>query len=193
MELHRLGFKFFAHGAESVDILKFIPVFHRWIQNRVLEDVLIDVADYTHLPNGPGVMLVAHEGNYGFDEADERRGLVYYSKRPLEGALEARLLTVCRKALQAWALLAEEPVFEGALRFAGDELRFFANDRLLAPNTDETWQRLESPLRGLFDRLFADTRYRLERESDPRARFGVRVRSEEPVELATLLSRLVAA
>ena len=41
MELHKFGIKFFAADAEAVDILKLIPVYHRWIQQKVLADLLV--------------------------------------------------------------------------------------------------------------------------------------------------------
>jgi hypothetical protein len=192
MELHKLGFKFYAQDAERIDLLKFIPVFHRWIQQSALSDLLIDVADYSHVPAGPGVLLVAHEGNYGFDETGNRRGVVYYSKHKLEGGLDQRLASVCRKTLQAARLLAEDAEFKDELRIAGNELQFFANDRLAAPNTDETYASLEPALRALLDRLFAGAAYTLERETDPKERFSVTARAESGVELETLLSRLSA-
>ena len=64
MDLNKFGIKFFAQDADGFAILKLIPVYHRWIQQNALEDLLIDVADYSHVPSGPGVMLIAHEGNY---------------------------------------------------------------------------------------------------------------------------------
>ena len=39
-------------------------MFHRWIQTRAVDGLLIDVADYTHLKDGPQVLLAGHEGNY---------------------------------------------------------------------------------------------------------------------------------
>jgi hypothetical protein len=192
MDLQKLGFKFFAQDAAGLDLLKLIPVFHRWIQNTALDDVLIDVADYSHVWAGPGVLLIAHEGNYGLDEAGDRRGVVYYSKQSLPGDLAQRLTAACRKSLQAARLLEQEEEFKDSLKLSGNELQFFANDRLLAPNTDDTFAQLEPPLRALLDKLFAGAPYTLERETDPRERFTVNVRAQEPVAVETLLSRLAA-
>lgn len=191
MDLQKLGFKFFAQDAQGLDLLKLIPVYHRWIQNTALDDLLIDVADYSHVWAGPGVLLVAHEGNYGLDETGNRRGVVYYSKQPLPGDLQQRLATVCRKSLQAARLLEQDEEVKDELKLSGSELQFFANDRLLAPNTEETFAQLEPPLRVLLDKLYAGVPYTLERETDPRERFTVNVRAQEPVAIETLLARLV--
>lgn len=190
MELHKLGFKLFARNAEQVDLLKFIPVFHRWIQNRALSDLLLDVADYSHVPAGPGVMLIAHEGNYGFDESGHERGVLYYSKRKLSGELPERMTTVARRTLEAAKLMAQDPELEQTVEVAGNDLLFFANDRLAAPNTDDSYAVLEPALRSFLDRLYAGADYSLERESDPRERLSVRVRSEQAVDVDILLARL---
>lgn len=39
-------------------------VFHRFIQRRLVEGFLLDVADYRHVPNGPGMMLVGVDVDY---------------------------------------------------------------------------------------------------------------------------------
>jgi hypothetical protein len=37
------------------------PLFHEWIRtDRLPDETFIDVADYSHLKDGPGVVLVAH-------------------------------------------------------------------------------------------------------------------------------------
>ena len=121
MDLHKFGIKFFAADGQEVDILKLIPIYHRWIQHNALEDLLIDVADYSHVPAGPGVMLIAHEGNYALDETGHARGVVYYSKRKLAGELPERWRMVARKALKAAQLMSADAELEGALQVAGQQ------------------------------------------------------------------------
>lgn len=190
LELHKLGVKFFTGDTTSVGLLEFIPVFHRWIQARVLDDLLIDVADYSHVYAGPGILLVAHEGNYSMDETNNRRGLAYYSKHPLAGDLEERLTTVCRKALKACQLLVQETELKDRLMFRGEALQVFANDRLVAPNTEETWQAFEPVLRALLARLYPGADYELTRETDPKERFSVTIKVENPAAIDALLECL---
>jgi len=190
MDLHKFGIKFFAADGADIDILKLIPVYHRWIQSNALEDLLIDVADYSHVPTGPGVMLIAHEGNYALDETGRERGVVYYSKHKLPGELPERLVQVARKALKAAELLSEDAELDGAVKVPGNRLEFFANDRLVAPNTDAAYAELEPALKAFLDRLYAGARYTLARESDPKERLSVRAQAEGDVALETLLARL---
>jgi hypothetical protein len=190
MDLQKFGIKFFAVDAEKIDILKLIPIFHRWIQQNALEDLLIDVADYSHVPAGPGVMLIAHEGNYALDETGHERGVVYYSKHRLDGELSERFARVASKALKAARLMSEDAELEGALKVPGNELQFFANDRLVAPNTDAVYAELESALESFLERLYAGAKYTLTRETDPKERLSVRVRADGEVALDTLLARV---
>lgn len=190
MNLHKIGVKLYAQEREgTVDLVSLIPAFHRWIQGSVLEGLLIDVADYSHVHHGPGVLIVAHDGNYGYDETGGRRGFVYYAKHPQEGELSERLAEVTRRTLQASRRLSSERDLGANVAFPGEELEIFANDRLQAPNTEETFQALEPALRELLDRLYPEG-YELAREPDPRERFAVRVKAQAPADPDTLLERL---
>src|SRR5262245_13844954 len=83
MDLHKLGIKFFMTGPNSPSLSEFIPVFQGWIQRQVIEDhLLVDIHNYSHIYRGPGILLVAHEGNFSIDTAEGRMGLLYYRKQP---------------------------------------------------------------------------------------------------------------
>jgi hypothetical protein len=134
MDLYKIGVKVFVANPQTVNLHDFIPVFHGWIQQQKIDGhLLIDVHDYSHVANGPGILLVAHEGNFSMDQDGGRLGLFYYRKRPLNGALEANLKTVTDTALKACRLLESEPKLNG-IKFKPDEILVVANDRLLAPN-----------------------------------------------------------
>lgn len=191
MDLHKAGIKFFAEENGTVELLEFIPIFHRWIQNRMLDQVLIDVADYSHVQAGPGIVLVAHEGNYSIDETGNRRGLAYYSKHEVPGnGFSGRLQKITMDALAACRLIEQDDEINGRMKFPGNELQIFTNDRLLAPNTDETWAALEPAINEFLEKLFAGKDYSLEREPDPGERFQVTIRASEPVSVETLLGRV---
>src|SRR5882757_7269132 len=102
MDSSKLAVKFFATDASALHAEVFVPIFHKWIQTRALPDhLLIDVADYKHVPSGPGTVLVAHEANLSTDQADNRLGLLYARKQPIAGDLTERLRVTFRSALQA--------------------------------------------------------------------------------------------
>jgi hypothetical protein len=144
MDLYKIGVKIFVTNPEAVNLHDFIPMFQGWIQQQKIEGhQLIDVHDYSHVHNGPGILLVAHEGNFSMDQEDGRLGLFYYRKQPLRGELKANLKTVLNTALHACKLLEAEPKLKG-IKFKTDEILVVANDRLLAPNEPEARTMLET-------------------------------------------------
>ncbi len=192
MELHKFGIKLFAEGAAELELLELIPVFHGWIQQGQLSDLAIDVADYTHVHHGPGVMLIAHEGNYALDEAGGRRGLAYYLKRPVTAGGAAALERALHRALQAARLLEAAPPSSAAqLRFPLTELEVFANDRLAVAHAMDP--ALAGPVRELAGRLFGPDGYELAAAaSDRRERPALRLRPASAAAVDDLLQRLAA-
>ena len=190
MNIQRVGFKLFVEKPEKVRLSDFIPTFHRWIQTRAVDGLLIDVADYQHVHHGPGVMLIADEGNYAMDQAHGRLGLLYYRKRGLDGTLEERLRSVCRSALGACRQIEEAPELGGHVRFRGDEIQLVVYDRLLAANDDSAGSTLGPAFASLRATLYEGADCIVSREPDPREPFSLRAIAPSRVDVATLLSRL---
>src|SRR4051794_8276920 len=135
MDSSKLIVKFYAADGSSIKLQDVVPVFHNWIQfHSIREHLLIDVADYAHVPNGPGVVLIAHEANFYLDELDGKLGFSYSRKQPLVGSFADRLKYAARIALEACALLEENSELAGRIKFRTDRVSVKINDRLLAPN-----------------------------------------------------------
>jgi hypothetical protein len=174
--IERVQVKLFATDPDRVELEAFVPVFHRWIQDRVLEDELpIDVADYAHVHEGPGVVLVGHGADYYLDLGEGRPGLLFSRKRALEGTFQGRLEDALRRAERACQLLEADSALDG-LRFGRDELLIRVHDRLRAPNTDATFATLrpaiETALTGVYDGKTVE----LSREGGERQPLTVRAR-----------------
>ena len=191
MDLHKFCVKFFAENPSGVTLDAFIPVYHRWIQKQAVEGMLVDVADYGHLPQSPGVMLVAHEADYCMDSMEGPLGLLYNRKTSAGGRLSDRIAGGFRAALGACVKLENEPEFQGKLKFKAGGAMFIANDRLNAPNTEEAFQSLRSDLSAALAKVYPSN-FELRRSSaDPRSRLTVQVSSLEPVrDVTALLARL---
>ncbi len=192
-DVQRIALTVFLADDSHLDPRDVIPVFHRWIQTHAVDGLLIDVADYTHLPTGPSVLLVAHEGQYSLDRTDGRLGLQYTRTRPLAGTLGERLRVLGRTLAHAAGLLETDSTLRGAVRFAGNELTCVANDRLRAPNTAGTLEAWRPTLDTFFRTVSADAGWSLTREPDPGAPFGVRARTTGSTPLRTITARLTAA
>jgi hypothetical protein len=160
MDLQRFCVKFLAQLACVVDDAKFIDVFHGWIRRKALPAALVDVADYRHVHNGPGVMLIAHEVNIAMDRTDGRLGLLCQRKAAQAGALSERLVAALDFALSACLLLEQEPRLNGSLKFVVNEFEFTANDRLLAVNDPTGVAVLQEELSATARRLYNNLRMR---------------------------------
>lgn len=168
--VQHLNLKVFVENTGGLDLADAVPVFHRWIRESACPEMLIDVADYRHVPGGPGVLLIGHEADYSFDNRQNRLGLLYNRKAPLDGTLQHRLNQAYRAAFDACDRREREECFRGNLKFNRGSLEVSVNDRLLAPNTGETWQILQPELEEFF------TGCVIERRGEVRDIFRVAVR-----------------
>ena len=133
---------------------------------------------------GPSVILVGHEANYSLDLGPENRlGLLHNRKAVAEGTTQEKLLQAFHAALEACRRLEEEPDFRGKLHFNAGACEVVLGDRLLAANTEETWQALKPEFDTFFGNLFRNRRYTLEPADGPRERFSVRVATAEPIDI----------
>jgi hypothetical protein len=189
MNAHKLQLKIFARPGGDLPLETFIPVFHRWIKDRVLaDDTLVDVASYAHVPQGPGVVLIGHGADYFLDEGDGRRGLLYNRKRAAPPPDE-RLADAFRHTLHAARLLQADPTLSG-LEFPGDEWLLRINDRLHAPSTESTFTALRPELESFCQRLFAGTTVDLAPVGTPRQLLSVRITTRPALPLEALVERL---
>ena len=188
--VQRIGLKVFLDDEAVLSPRDVIPVFHRWIQTRAVDGMLIDVADYTHLPTGPLVLLVAHEGRYVLDRGDDRPGLQYVRTQPLDGSLEMRLRTVAGMLVRAARLLESDATLRGPVRFRGDEIDWVANDRLLAPSTPETLAAVRPAFESFLRTLSDGAPWTLTPHAGPGTRFGIHARTAAGAPLEALAGRL---
>ena len=107
MELQKFGIKLYFQPNVNSPCRDFIPELHRWIQNdSILDHILIDVVDYSHIPDGPGIMLVAHEGHFSLDQENHKPGLLYMRKTSITGNFQDRFNTILSITIQAAQLLS---------------------------------------------------------------------------------------
>ncbi|MGH8658457.1 MAG: hypothetical protein ACREV4_08280, partial [Gammaproteobacteria bacterium] len=83
----------------------------------------------------------------------------------------------------------QEPELQGRVQFLGNELQIFANDRLMASNTEETLSALAPAIDQLLSALYLDAEHSLSPETDLKERFAVSAKSPTPVSVKTLLRR----
>ena len=190
VELQHVNVKLLLRNPEEVDLEPLIPVFHDWIRDQVGEGLLLDIADYRHVDAGPGVVLIGHEGNYSVDNTDNRLGVRYNRKAVLDGSNQDRLKQAACAALTTCQRLEADPRLGGKLRFNGQEIEIFINDRLLAPNSDATRGAFDSDFQIFFEKLFRGREFSMSYGSDPRKLFAVSVKAAQPFPVTDLLKNL---
>src|SRR6266550_1873326 len=185
MDSQKLCLKLFLKDPAALHGVKLLPVFQSWIQTHAIEDHLaIDVADYEHVPDGPGTVLVTHEANFSTDSANGRPGLLYQRKQALPGTFGERLPIMFRHTLLAAARLEQNP----GLKFRTDEMLFRIADRLLAPNTVETFNAVKPDLEAFLRTLFgASVSFDLAHNPSPRGLFEVTIKSGASATVRDLL------
>jgi len=182
MELQHVNIKFFVDGDLQVDLEKIIEVFHRWTAEQSMDEMLIDVADYRHVPAGPGVVLVGHEADYALDNAGNRPGLLYNRKASLAGGNADRFRQALTAASKACDLLEVE--FSHQFMFNRQELELIINDRALAPNTVNTFETCKPDLEAFLASIGQADAELSHDTDDPRRRFSVKISLKKPLELA---------
>src|SRR6202171_2021769 len=190
VQLQHVNVKLLLRNPEEVDLEPLIPVFHDWIRDQVGEGLLLDIADYRHVDAGPGVVLIGHEGNYSVDNTDNHLGVRYNRKAVLNGSNQARFAQAARAALTTCQRLEADPRLGGKLRFNGQEIEIFINDRLLAPNSDATREAFDSDFQIFFEELFRGREFSMSYGSDPRKLFAVSVKAAQPFPVTDLLENL---
>ncbi|HEY3129948.1 MAG TPA: hypothetical protein VGL91_10855 [Acidobacteriota bacterium] len=190
MDVQHVNVKFFVTAPEQVNLEAFLWVFSRWIQEGACEELLVDVADYRHVFGGPGIVLIGHQANYSMDNTGNRLGLLYNCKTVVNGGVQERFVKAARSALLACRRLEEDPFFQGKLKFSGQQTQLLINDRLLAPNTGDTYAALAPQLHAFFHRLYGGEEYVLKHGHDPRERFTVDATTAAGSDVAQLLTNL---
>ncbi len=187
MAPHKIQVKLFAelNGTELSD---FIPVFHRWIRENAVEGLLIDVANYEHVDEGPGMMLIGHDVDYSIDLTHGRVGLLFAGKRGWESdSLADRLAVSIRRALLAAYAVTQAEELDGKVTFNTAEMFIALPDRLAYTNSAETFARIEGEVAGVLADVFGDSAVSLSYiESDARRPLAMTATISDAPELAAL-------
>ncbi len=170
LDLQRIGLKIFADPPAQLSLNPFLAIFGRWRAEASHPAQWVDLADYAHMPQGPGIMLIGKLANFSFDLAQPGPGALYVSKKDLSGSYEDRLRRVMREGFELAARLAAEAEFPTGVRLKRQQLELFFNDRLETPNTDAT----DGELGPAVGRVFEE--YEITREPDAGRRYGFLIR-----------------
>jgi len=189
--LSRICVKIYADEPRGIDdAAVYVPIFHEWIRDQPFDLVLFDVADYAHVPDGPGIVLVAHEAHFAVDRSDGSFGLLAQRRVPASGTPVEAMARTIRHALQIAGKLERERRLRGRLKFQPSRLRIEINDRLRGPNTSEAYEAIAPLVRDAVVAVCGDRNVQVSRvDNDPRDRLALDV----VIDGAASVEQLIAA
>tara|TARA_Y100000588_G_C14211848_1_gene907025 strand:- start:766 stop:1338 length:573 start_codon:yes stop_codon:yes gene_type:complete len=190
MNPKRIHVKLFLEAPQSAPPDEVFQIFNNWIADTA-DEVLIDVADYSHIHNGPITLLVGHQADYSIDNANAEMGLLYCSKEALEGDLASQLRQAVTAALKACRRLEDDSMLQGKAKFRSD-LEVATSDRLNFPNTPETLATFKTALESGLENLYGGANLTVENTSSPGDLPTLRVRGEGAHDTSSLLANLGA-
>lgn len=188
----RLGVKFSLKQQPTLQPEDILPIFQRWIQEHSIDGMLIDVIDYKHVPDGPGIVLIADEFDLAYDLSDGEIGLYYVRKRELPETLkEALRLVISRALAAARALEAEAP---GDIEFDYRSAKISFLDRIHYRNEPEIFEAIRSIMTETLGGIFGANVEVTRQYHDPRSVFALRCTAESAnFDIEALIARLDAS
>ncbi len=156
MSVNRITIKFFIADGTAYEITNVTPIFHRWIQTEAVPGLLIDVADYKHVAEGPGIILIGHEVDYALDMGHGRAGFLTRRKRINGGTLAENL----QEALATAVAAAQQFAQDTGLALRPDEIEITFPDRLYAPNNAETFAQFSQATQAILQKQYGTVELR---------------------------------
>ncbi len=200
MDLQRIHIKLLTNAALNLNLNQnqnqnqnlepFIDIFGRWRQDKKHPAGWVDLADYAHVPKGPGIVLVGYQASVAFDMADPAPGILYMTRNGLEGANEARIRGALQSGLETAKKLVAEKEFPAGVELNTGALELRFADRVETPNTPTTDAALQPAIAAALDALYGASGYEMTREADTGQLYGYSVRAKQVGGLDGLIQKL---
>ncbi len=195
----RIALRFEIRTPESVDLDMVTPVFHRWIQEQKLTPMMIDVADYKHVQEGPGIIMLGHTEDFGIDNGvshgSDVQGFYYVRKHTRLSdtlPLRSRLQEIWDRALQTGAMLEEDSGL--SLEINPARILLTIQDRLVYPFTREALTAVREEIAQFFTEVFGSGSVSLShQEPDIRYPMTWQIAVDAELSLSDLLSNTGSA
>lgn len=190
MLVNQIAVKLFAAAGTAPDEDAHIAIFHRMIrenQQHLCGKLLIDVADYQHVKDGPGVVLIGHQAHWGIGGLSGGPGLHYARKADPVGDLTGKLAEAFHDALTVAGMLEREPT--SGLKIDGGRARVLFMNRLHAGNDAASMSVAQPLVESFAAKLWGGKPRVAQGTTDTRAPLTIDV-TGSPATVSELLARL---
>ena len=186
--LQRIQIKISSKAPRNLSLEPFLEIFARWRKEKHAAE-WVDLADYAHIPRGPGIVLIGQRCNFAFDMVDPAPGILYTAKKGLTGTPLERLHSTLQWCLELSQRLVGESEFPSSAMPRTDLLEIRFTDRLETPNTASTTMELRPAVQQMLDVIYGSGGYELIPQTDARQCYGFSVRIGASQPLDGLLKR----
>ncbi len=155
--IQKFSLKFPIKNSQDVRPESFFKIFNAWIPSR--PEIFIDVADYSHVTDGPLTVLIGHYADLVLDKTENTVGFVYRQKRTTETSFEKILAKSLKQLLHYAKLIDDDASITPRVLIDKTQLEISFNDRLLAPNTAEAFKVLDPVLTKSLAGVFGGTKF----------------------------------
>ena len=190
MDIQKIAIKLFTDTPEIIDLNPFLSIFARWRHNKSHSAEWVDLADYAHVPKGPGILLIGQQGNLSLDLAEPGSGILWNNKKGLSGSIEDRIIETFRRGITLAHQLTSEIDYPKTFKPRPGFLQLSFNDRLELPNDPNTELLLRSSVNKAMDALLRPKNYKMIQESDSSRRYGFIIHSDSTDSIDQLQDRL---
>ncbi len=170
--LQRIDVKQLLDAPVNPDLDAFLLIFDRWRQREDHPSDWVDLADYAHMPSGPGILIAGKRDTFSVNLNPPGPGLLTSVRNGLEGTLADRFREAFRRARELNEAVLAEPEFPEGFVVRQGAWEVFLNDRLLFPNSDES-DRVVRPALASALGIAPES---LVRHANPAGRLGYSVR-----------------
>lgn len=135
-DLQRIDVKLLLATPPHPNIDVFLEIFNRWRQREDHPCDWVDLADYAHMPAGPGILIAGKRDTFSINLNPPGPGLLTSTHAGLEGPLEDRFREAFRRARELSRSVLSEPEFPVEFSVSDEGWEIYVNDRLTFPNSD---------------------------------------------------------
>ena len=135
-DLQRIDVKLLLDTPPNPNIDVFLVIFDRWRQRKDHPCDWVDLADYAHMPSGPGILIAGKRDRFSIDLNPPGPGLLTSTRAGLEGSLEDRMREAFRRARELNRDVMSEPEFPADFSVSAEGWEIYINDRLAFPDSD---------------------------------------------------------